>query len=128
VDSSVKYNALKRGLYPRPETDHFNGQTCLEFLQQLYRRSRRPDRQIVVIADYAQFHYATLHQPWRDAHGQRFALDFQPPYSPELNPIERVWKLTRRKRLHRAQVITHALARLEHAIYNSAAPGPRTHE
>src|SRR5438034_3701942 len=26
----------------------------------------------------------------------RFALDFLPPYSPELNPIERVWKLTRR--------------------------------
>jgi transposase len=23
-------------------------------------------------------------------------LDFLPPYSPDLNPIERVWKLTRR--------------------------------
>jgi transposase len=30
----------------------------------------------------------------------RFALDFLPPYSPELNPIERVWKLTRRSCLH----------------------------
>ncbi|MGH8615427.1 MAG: transposase, partial [Gammaproteobacteria bacterium] len=30
----------------------------------------------------------------------RFALDFLPPYSPELNPIERVWKLTRRLCLH----------------------------
>jgi transposase len=29
-----------------------------------------------------------------------FALDFLPPYSPELNPIERVWKLTRRLCLH----------------------------
>ncbi|MGH9628662.1 MAG: transposase [Bryobacteraceae bacterium] len=28
------------------------------------------------------------------------ALDFFPPYSPELNPIERVWKLTRRLCLH----------------------------
>lgn len=27
-------------------------------------------------------------------------LDFLPPYSPELNPIERVWKLTRRLCLH----------------------------
>jgi len=25
---------------------------------------------------------------------------FLPPYSPELNPIERVWKLVRRLRLH----------------------------
>ena len=27
-------------------------------------------------------------------------MDFLPPYSPELNPIERVWKRTRRNRLH----------------------------
>ena len=27
-------------------------------------------------------------------------MDFLPPYSPELNPLERVWKLTRRLRLH----------------------------
>ena len=30
----------------------------------------------------------------------RFRLDFLPPYSPDLNPIERVWKLTRRLCLH----------------------------
>jgi transposase len=29
-----------------------------------------------------------------------FRLDFLPPYSPDLNPIERVWKLTRRLCLH----------------------------
>jgi transposase len=29
-----------------------------------------------------------------------FALDYLPPYSPDLNPIERVWKLTRRLCLH----------------------------
>ena len=29
-----------------------------------------------------------------------FILEYLPPYSPELNPIERVWKLTRRLRLH----------------------------
>ena len=27
-------------------------------------------------------------------------LDYLPPYSPELNPIERVWKLTRRLCVH----------------------------
>jgi transposase len=30
----------------------------------------------------------------------RFTLEFMPPYSPELNPIERVWKLTRRLAIH----------------------------
>jgi DDE superfamily endonuclease len=29
-----------------------------------------------------------------------FVVDYLPPYSPELNPIERVWKLTRRQCLH----------------------------
>ena len=41
-----------------------------------------------------------LHQPWRQANAGQFRLHFIPPYSPELNPIERVWKLTRRRRLH----------------------------
>jgi hypothetical protein len=30
----------------------------------------------------------------------QFRLDFLPSYSPELNPIERVWKLTRQLCLH----------------------------
>lgn len=29
-----------------------------------------------------------------------FSFDYLPPYSPDLNPIERVWKLTRRLCLH----------------------------
>ena len=33
-------------------------------------------------------------------HSEQFQLDYLPPYSPELNPIERLWKLTRRKCLH----------------------------
>jgi hypothetical protein len=37
---------------------------------------------------------------WRAARQGRFVLDYLPPYSPELNPIERVWKRTRRNCLH----------------------------
>ena len=55
---------------------------------------------MIVIADNARYHHAKLHQKWREAQAQRFALDFLPPCSPELNPIERVWKLTRRHCLH----------------------------
>ena len=32
--------------------------------------------------------------------GAAFALDYLPPYSPELNPIERVWKRTRCNCVH----------------------------
>jgi hypothetical protein len=37
---------------------------------------------------------------WRASHVENFVLDYLPPYSPELNRIERVWKLTRRQCLH----------------------------
>ena len=50
--------------------------------------------------DNERYHHSRLHRPWRDQHAPHFALDFLPPYSPELNPIERVWKLTRRRCLH----------------------------
>ena len=54
----------------------------------------------MVITDNAKYHHARLHRVWREEHAARFALDYLPPYSPELNPIERVWKLTRRLCLH----------------------------
>lgn len=55
---------------------------------------------MVAIVDNAKFHHARLHKDWREEHATRFTLDFLPPYSPELNPIERVWKLTRRLSTH----------------------------
>ena len=51
---------------------------------------------MVVITDNAQYNHARLHRDWYEQHADRFALDYLPPYTPELNPIERVWKLTRR--------------------------------
>lgn len=84
----------------RRETDSFNAQTCQDFLRQLRRTSRSPGRRTIVIADNAKYHHAKLHESWRQEQAKRFALDFLPPYSPELNPAERVWKLARRKRLH----------------------------
>lgn len=84
----------------RREADKFNAVTCWQFLQELRAATARTARRVVVISDNARYHHARLHQEWRQQCSQRFALDFLPPYSPELNPIERVWKLTRRLCLH----------------------------
>jgi transposase len=84
----------------RVETGRFNAETFLEFLKVLSARSVTGKRKVVVISDNAYYHKAKFHQLWREQHTSRFALDFLPPYSPELNPIERVWKLTRRLCLH----------------------------
>jgi transposase len=84
----------------RLETGKFNGPSFLQFLQQLRSASRRTGRRVVVITDNARYHHSRLHRPWREQHAPGLALDFLPPYSPELNPIERVRKLTRRRCLH----------------------------
>jgi transposase len=52
------------------------------------------------VLDNAKYHHAVLHKEWREKNNKNFALLYLPPYSPELNPIERVWKLARRLCTH----------------------------
>jgi len=82
------------------ETDRFNGQSFWDFLKLLQERSRQEGQRVVVISDNARYHHAKMHKAWREAHAPDFTLDYLPPYSPDLNPIERVWKLTRKLCLH----------------------------
>ena len=84
----------------RREKEKFNGPTFFEFMKELYQTSLMRGRRVVVITDNAKYHHARLHRQWREEHAAKFTLDYLPPYSPELNPIERVWKLTRRLCLH----------------------------
>lgn len=80
------------------EAEKFCAQSFLSFLQKLIRRGRKK-RKIILVLDNARWHHAKLLQPWLEKQ-KRLRLEFLPPYSPELNHIERVWKLTRRLRTH----------------------------
>jgi len=82
------------------EPARFDAMTTWNFLRQLRQCSRRAGRRVVVITDNAKYHHAKLHAAWRAEQEPEFRLSYLPPYSPELNPIERVWKLTRRLCLH----------------------------
>ena len=84
----------------RREEGKFNGMTFFSFLKQLRNISSHSGRKVVVIIDNARYHHACLHAEWREKCKEKFMVAFMPPYSPELNPIERVWKLTRRKGTH----------------------------
>jgi len=79
----------------QPEKQKFNGETYFDFLKHLKRCAGRSGRRVVMIVDSATCHHARLHKPWRNPQSTQFQLYFLPPYSPELNPIEHVWKLTR---------------------------------
>jgi transposase len=82
------------------EKERFNAVTFHSFLKHLRQVSSRSGRRVIVITDNAKYHHAKLHAEWRSQQEPKFKLDFLPPYSPELNPIERLWKLTRRLCLH----------------------------
>lgn len=73
----------------------FNNMTFLQFLEKLLQY-RDPDRKMVVILDNARWHHAKALTPWLTEHHEIFQLDFLPPYSPDINNIERLWKLTKK--------------------------------
>src|ERR1017187_6724390 len=100
------------------------GATFWGYLRELERASRESGQRVIVIIDNAKYHHAKLHAQWREEHQERFALDFLPPYSPELNPIERVWKRTRRNCLHNVYFPTlHPLVeRVEEQFANWSEP------
>jgi transposase len=78
----------------------FNAMTFQSFLENLLKHGGSRGRLIVIILDNARYHHATLIKPFLQKYRKRLRLEFLPPYSPELNPIERVWKLTRRLCTH----------------------------
>lgn len=77
----------------------FNADSFGLFLKQLIRH-RPHGKRLVVVLDNARYHHARALRAFLHRHRKTLTLLFLPPYSPELNPIERVWKLTRRLATH----------------------------
>jgi len=90
---------IRRGRLLSQFENKFNAMTFQSFLEKLLKHGAR-NRRIVIILDNARYHHATLLKPFLQKYRKRLRLQFLPPYSPELNPIERVWKLTRRLCTH----------------------------
>ena len=82
------------------ESNAFNAQSYWRFMKKLRQVCCHSGRRVLVLADNARYHHASLHAQWREECSDRFCQLFLPPYSPDLNPIERVWKLTRRLANH----------------------------
>jgi transposase len=98
----------------------FNAMTFRDFLILLLRHRRRATK-VVILLDNARYHHAEVLRPFLQNHRDRLALEFLPAYSPELNPIERVWKLTRKLCTHntyfdKLEILIDAVAR-QHATW-----------
>lgn len=72
------------------EEEKYDAQVFLSFLEKLI--IHYPTGKIVMILDNSRIHHAKLIQPFLNTHKNRLQLVFLPPYSPQLNLIEGLWK------------------------------------
>lgn len=77
------------------EHESYDAKVFLKFLQNLL--SRYPSGKVVLVLDNARIHYAKLLLPFLEENRDRLQLLFLPPYSPDLNLIEGLWKWLKEK-------------------------------
>jgi transposase len=76
----------------------FKAQTFLVFLKLIVRRERR---KVFLVIDNGPCHTLDAEgKAWRTGQRRRLELFRLPPYSPECNPIEGVWKQTKKRTTH----------------------------
>ena len=88
---------LKTGQLVTQESPTFSAQTFGDFIRYLLQSTQG---KIFLILDNARWHRAKELKEFFEVNRQRLVFIFLPPYSPELNPIERVWRIIRRKVTH----------------------------
>lgn len=62
------------------------------------------ERKVVMVLDNVPYHHAKRLKPILQRYKHRIELVYLPPYSPDLNPIERVWWYMRKKITHNRYV------------------------
>lgn len=96
----------KNGQLITLENEKFNAETFKLFLEKLLLeadvayKANGTKKKILLVLDNAKYHHAKMLQDWLQEVGCVLELFFLPPYSPELNPIEILWKKTRRAVTH----------------------------
>jgi len=99
IKNTTKYKANTFGFYPikgKPVSDfeeNSKKESICEFLKKI--REKNPFGTIILILDNFRSHVSELTK--RYAHSLDIKLVFLPLYSPDLNPIEQIWRCIRRK-------------------------------
>lgn len=117
--------SLSTGKFVRAMCDVFNAVTFQDFLKKLLRHRSRGKRMVIVL-DNARYHHAILLAPLLRKYRGVLRLLFLPPYSPQLAPIERVWKLARRLATHNRYfaTLTEVLDAIENCFNRWRKPNP----
>jgi len=78
----------------------FNATTYRTFLQQVLDQTAATQRPLFLVQDGAKYHHAAALQPFWHAHRGRLFTVRLPSYSPDYNPIEFLWRATKRQATH----------------------------
>lgn len=76
-----------------------NAKTFKLFLKKILRDFKM-NRKILIILDNVRYHHAKMLKPFLKNKADKLELIFLPPYSPDLNPIERFWWFIRKRVTH----------------------------
>jgi len=87
------YNLEKKRFYWK-SAQRGNGNVFIAFLNQL--RLQFPKRKLCIILDNVSYHKSLLVKKYLSRHSE-IVLIYLPPYSPEYNPVERIWKWFKKK-------------------------------
>ena len=86
-------NAITKEVTTMTNTDHIDANTIVAFLKQL--NEKYADKPIAIVLVNARYQHCFFVKIRANALG--IHLLFLPPYSPNLNIIERLWKFTKKK-------------------------------
>lgn len=103
----------------KPET--FNYETTIESIRSFLTNHPTPEgKKYALVMDNAPWHKKTMRlieteqQPEYSDIREQITFVKLPPYSPDLNPIEQVWRITRRENTH--NVFFESVAILERIV------------
>lgn len=86
------------GIVIAKRAERGNAKTFKSFLIKVLHEYR--GRKVVMILDNVRYHHAKLLIPFLEHNKDRIELFFLPAYSPDLNPMERIWWYMRKKITH----------------------------
>lgn len=81
----------------RIEKGRVTSDTFIDFLEKV--RKHHPRRKVIVVVDRAPQHVALKVREYAEVNKRTFAIYYLPPYAPELNPDEKVWRYLKDKKL-----------------------------
>jgi transposase len=81
------------------EDDSINAQSTIALLEMAIEKYKY-ETHIYCICDNARYYKCKLVNEFLEKYKEKISLIFLPPYSPNLNLIERLWKFLRKKTIH----------------------------